>query len=241
MDVNYRYFIHYVLASGARRVLDYGCGRGELVTELRRRGVDCYGTEVFYGGGSYDSPELTALIDEGAVKHFREDEPVPFPDGTFDLIISNQVLEHVSALDIVVAELDRLLADGGRMYHHFPSREVLREGHIGIPLAHRFPPGRARRLYTLALRTAGLGYYKGESPREWTARKLEWLDAYTHYRPYSEIRRAFAGYVLVGREADYCRFRAEGRRIRPLLNGWDGLQSRAFRRLGFMALEMRRR
>jgi SAM-dependent methyltransferase len=241
VDVNGRYFVDYVLASGARRVLDYGCGHGELVAELRRRGVDCYGTEVFYEGGSYDSGELAALMDEGVIKHLREDEPVPFPNGTFDLIISNQVLEHVSDLPVVVAELDRLLADGGWMYHHFPSREVIREGHIGIPLAHRFPPGRARTLYTLALRTAGLGYHKGEPPREWTRRKLEWLDAYTHYRPFSEIRSAFSGYELVAREADYWRFRAQGQRIRVLLNGRDNLQSRVFRRLGFMALEMRRR
>jgi hypothetical protein len=31
VDVNGRYFVEYVLASGARRVLDYGCGEGELV------------------------------------------------------------------------------------------------------------------------------------------------------------------------------------------------------------------
>lgn len=240
MDVNGRYFVNYVLASGARRVLDYGCGQGELVAELRRRGVDRYGTEVFYEGGSYESPDLAALVDDGVIKHFRKHEPVPFGDGTFDLIVSNQVLEHVSDLRVVVAELDRLLADGGWMYHHFPSREVIREGHIGIPLAHRLAPRRARMLYTLALRTAGLGDNKGEPPREWTRRKLEWLDAYTHYRPYSEVRGAFEGYALVGREADYCRFRAEGTRMRALLNCHDTLQSRVFRRLGFMALEMRR-
>jgi len=57
--------------------------------------------------------------------------------------------------------LNRVLKPGGCMLSIFPSRDVLREGHIGIPLAHRFARGsRARLLYTWALRRAGLGTWK---------------------------------------------------------------------------------
>jgi SAM-dependent methyltransferase len=242
VDVNGRYFLHYVLASGATKVLDYGCGSGELVAELRRRGVDCSGADVFYEGGKFDGGELEQLTADGVIRRFQEGEPVPFADGTFDLIVSNQVFEHVAHLEPTVAELDRLLGADGLMYHHFPSREVLREGHIGIPLAHRLPPGRARTGYTLALRALGLGYHRDLPPRAWTARALEWIDAYTFYRPYAEVARVFGKRFLIrGREADYCRFRAEGRWVRPLLSRGDRLQSVALRRLAFMALEMRRR
>jgi len=135
-----------------------------------------------------------------------------------------------------------LLAADGLMYHHFPSREVLREGHIGIPLAHRFPPGRARTAWTLTLRRIGLGYHRNAPPRAWTRKQLDWIDAYTFYRPYREIAHVFGErFVIRAREGDYCRFRAEGRRIRPLLSRFDGLQTFALRRLAFMALEMRRR
>ena len=242
MDVNGRYFVDYVVRSGARRVLDYGCGAGELVGELRRRGVDCSGADVFYEGAEYDSGELEQMVAEGVIRRFRVGEPVPFPDGEFDLIVSNQVFEHVADLEPTVAELDRLLAAGGVLYHHFPSREVLREGHLGIPFAHRLPPGRVRTAWTLALRTLGLGYHRNAPPRAWTRRALDWIDAYTYYRPYRESARVFgARYVIRGREADYCRFRAEGRRFRPLLSHFDGLQTIALRRLAFMALELRRR
>lgn len=241
MDVNRRYFVQYALASGARTVLDYGCGNGEVVAELRRHGVDCYGADIFYEGGSFDDPELERLIADGVIRGFTPGGPVPFGDGEFDLIVSNQVLEHVADLRPAVAELDRMLAPDGVMYHHFPSREVLREGHIGIPLAHRMRPGRARTAYTLALRTLGLGYHRTARPRPWTRRGLDWIDAYTFYRPYDEIERAFGNFEIRGREADYCRFRAQGRRVRPLLSRFDGLQRIALRRLAFMALEMRRR
>ena len=242
MDVNRRYFVEYVVRSGAQRVLDYGCGAGEVVGELRRRGVDCRGADVFYEGGDVEGGELEQLVAEGVIRRFREGEPVPFPDGTFDLIVSNQVFEHVADLEPTVAELDRLLAADGLMYHHFPSREVLREGHIGIPLAHRFPPGRARTAWTLTLRRIGLGYHRNAPPRAWTRKQLDWIDAYTFYRPYREIAHVFGErFVIRAREGDYCRFRAEGRRIRPLLSRFDGLQTFALRRLAFMALEMRRR
>jgi SAM-dependent methyltransferase len=242
VEVNRSYFVHYVLASGARRVLDYGCGNGEVVAELRRRGVDCYGTDVFYEGGRFGTPDLDQLVADGSIRRYEESDPTPFPDRTFDLIISNQVFEHVADLDAAVAELDRILAGDGVMYHHFPSREVLREGHIGIPLAHRLPPGHTRTAYTLALRTLGAGHHKTVPRRAWTKRSLEWLDTYTFYRSHSEIMHAFGKrFVIRGREADYCRFRARDRRFRPLLSHFDGLQAVALRRLAFMALEMRRR
>ena len=33
------------------RVLDYGCGYGQLVGLLRDRGIDAWGCDIFYGGG----------------------------------------------------------------------------------------------------------------------------------------------------------------------------------------------
>ena len=159
-DVNARYFLWYVGAAAAARpqlkVLDFGCGSGEVVGALRAAGVDAYGAETFYGGGDYAGVFESSLFRDGHLCAIGDGGRVPFDDAAFDLVLSNQVLEHVEDLEQVTAEIHRLLRPGGIAYHHFPSREVVREGHLGIPLlalpAFAGPAQRAfRRLGFMAL------------------------------------------------------------------------------------------
>jgi SAM-dependent methyltransferase len=247
--VNRAWFVHYVLGRGDNglRVLDFGCGFGEVVALLRDRGVDASGADVFYDGADWSDARLQALLREGTIRRIGEDRRLPFADDSFDLVISDQVLEHVEKLDEAVAEIDRVLAPEGISYHHFPTRDVLREGHTGIPLAHRLPPGRLRYAWTYALRRAGLGKHTAGHPdaAAWTRWKLDWIDRYCFYRSNAEIRRLLEGrHVLVHREVDYCRFRADGRpRLSRLLRvgALEPLVRRVFQRLGFTAIELRPR
>ena len=251
-NVNYRYFVDLVRRrAGSRsesfRVLDFGCGHGSLVKMLRDQGIEAYGADVFYEGADWSSdPVLEGLRAEGVVREISEDGLVPFDDGFFNLVISNQVYEHIEDLDGVNAQLGRVLDPTGSMYHHFPSRSVLREGHIGIPFAHWMRPGRLRTGYTRVLRGVGFGKFKEENPtvREWTDAKLDWIDRYCFYRTYDEIASTLGdGYELRHHEIDYCRFRANDHRILgPLMRirALRGPLERAFRRLAFMALEQRR-
>jgi SAM-dependent methyltransferase len=240
LDVNYRFWIEYVAARRPCVVLDFGCGNGAVVAALRAVGTDCYGTDTFYEGMEFDAAKLGAMVQARVIRPHPEGRPLPFADDTFDLIISNMVGEHIKDLQHTAAELDRVLKPGGMMRHHFPSAEVLREGHIGIPLVHRLRPGRLRTNYTLFLRTIGLGYHRTSPAREWTTNNLAWLDRHCFYRPYGEIAHAFGAFEIQAREADYCQFRAEGRWFRPLLDRFEPLQTILLRRLAFMALEMRR-
>lgn len=248
MDVNRRYFVHYArrVARPGATVLDYGCGDGTLVQLLRDAGFDAYGVDIRWPAADYGPREASELGRGGFLRFYEEGGRLPFDDDAFDLVLSDQVFEHVVPFEQSVREIERVCRPGGRMYHHFPSRAVLREGHIGIPLAHRLPKGRARLLYTAALRRLGAGIYKDERPATaWAAEKLDWIDRWAIYRPAGEIHAVMgARGDVANREIDYCRFRAADRRwLRTALDlpGARRTAEALLRRLAFEAIEVRPR
>lgn len=244
MNPNYQFWINYAVARQPRKVLDLGCGHGLVVSELRARGIEAYGSEVFFGRAEVPSDDaLAEMIANGIVRHHGPDQPLPFPADMFDLVMSNMVLEHVEDIDFVVSEMDRVLTADGTMRHHFPTKHALREGHIGIPLVPSLPRGRGRLAYTTALRALGVGSARKEqeSARDWAERQLAWVDRYCFYRSYREIEQAFAGFEIQPGEADYFRHRAQGRWFAPMFTRAEGAQAIAMRRIAFAALEMRRR
>ena len=205
---NYEFCVEYAVARANGRplkVLDYGCGRGLMVRRMRDRGVDAYGCEVFYGGGDV-STEVPGDMLGRTVLEMR-DGVVPFPDRTFDLVINNQVMEHVVDLDQALDEIHRVLTPSGAVLSLFPDRLVWREGHCGVPFLHWFPKGsRLRVYYAFAFRCAGFGYHKGTTSRwQWANQWCDWLDRWTHYRSYDDIvasyRRRFS--TLQHIEADW--------------------------------------
>lgn len=188
------------------RVLDYGCGGGDIVTFLHARNIDAYGCDVFYEGGNLYHALDKKLLDESFFK-VMDGHTIPFPDRHFDVIVNNQVIEHVENLDIVLAEMKRVLKPGGMVLSLFPDKGVWRENHCGIPFLHRFPKGGRLRVYYAAfLCQLGMGYFKGATrPMIWSVNMCKWLDQWTHYRPWPEIARAYRRYFdnLECIEADY--------------------------------------
>lgn len=244
-DVNYSYFLELIKRmrnSQSLRVLDYGCGNGDMVRYLRSNGVNCYGTDLFEALCSYTS--INDLRLAGIVKPLASKGGVPF-QMKFDLIISNQVFEHVHDLDTALSHIKRALTSDGIMHHHFPCQETIREGHIGIPFAHWFPKGQTRFIYTLLLRCLGWGYHKGDkSPLAWTEYKLKWIDEHCVYRNYTEILNLLTtkyGFEVNEREMDYIAFRCKERSllhrivsIHQLVN----LYRYIFTRLGFRVIDV---
>jgi SAM-dependent methyltransferase len=175
------------------KVLDYGCGAGHIVSRLRLMGVDAFGCDIFYEGGDYSSLVDVGFISGGIIKKI-EGGVIPFETGSFDVIINNQVLEHVSDLGLVLAEFDRVLKPGGSVLSLFPDRSVWREGHCGVPFLHWFKVGGRFRVYYAAFfRLLGFGYFtKGKSIIQWSRDFCDWLDRWTHYRSRGEIENFFA-------------------------------------------------
>ncbi len=207
MDVTNRFVLKFARDFTADhpglRILDFGCGAGAVVDAGIAAGLPMCGADVFYGGARTRPP--------GGAVHEIHDGRIPFPDATFGLVVNNQVMEHVEDLDAVLREIHRVMSPGALLLSVFPSRDVFREGHIGIPFSHWFGKNsRARFYYTWALRSLGLGTWKEQAPttRQWAIDKLRWIDTYCRYRTRKEIFRTYGRYFHNETcELDYIRFR----------------------------------
>ena len=191
---NYEFCANYVSKMAAGKpttVLDYGCGAGHIVKALRGVGIAAKGCDIFYAGGDYSSRVPPELL--GSAIKPMENGLIPFSDNSFDIVVNNQVLEHVEDIDSALAEIHRVLKPGGQVLSMFPDKSVWREGHCGIPFLHWFPKGSQSRVYYAAfLRLVGMGYHKGDKTIwQWSQDFCEWLDKWTCYRSYQEIRAAF--------------------------------------------------
>jgi SAM-dependent methyltransferase len=126
------------------------------------------------------------------------DGTIPFESQFFDIVVNNQVMEHVDDLDRTLREIHRVLKPGGRVLSLFPAKEVWREGHCGIPFLHWFPKySQPRIYYAAACRFVGLGYHKRDkSVWEWSRDFCGYLDKWTYYRTPEEIYSAYEKYFI---------------------------------------------
>lgn len=92
------------------RVLDAGCGEGVLSCLAAQRGVNVVGVDI-------SPPNIAAArrlaAEWGVEVEFQEAdaENLPFPDNSFDVVLSSHVLEHLPDLDAGLHELYRVSRD----------------------------------------------------------------------------------------------------------------------------------
>jgi len=112
-------------AAGERlggRVLENGCGVGMYVEKLTTHAGMVIGLEFDFER-SVEAHQNSAHILNAA------GEGLPFPVGSFDLILSHEVIEHVQDDAFAVAEMVRVLKPGGRMVLFCPNRGYPFETH----------------------------------------------------------------------------------------------------------------
>ena len=194
---NYEFCTQWVIDSASSnqvRVLDYGCGNGEIVRLLRAKNIASSGCDVFYDGCDYSELQKDPLFGTAILQ--MDDGKIPFEDNYFDFIVSNQVIEHVEDIDKTLSEFQRVLKSGGQLLTIFPDKSSWAEGHCDIPFLHWFPKGSSPRVYyALLLRSIGMGSFKGDkSPMQWSQDICIWLDKWTYYRSPAEIDRKYTGY-----------------------------------------------
>lgn len=85
-------------------------------------------------------------------------EPLPFDAGTFDLVFSHAVIEHVGSRAQQAAFVQEARRVGWQVFITTPDRWFPVETHTAVPLAHYLPAPAHRRI----LRGLGLGFYATE-------------------------------------------------------------------------------
>jgi SAM-dependent methyltransferase len=97
------------------KVLEIGCGQGALVNHLSGRGASMVGVDMSPASLRRAAAGAHELGLEQHVRLLQADaERLPFPDATFDRVVSFGVLHHTPDTSHAVAELRRVLRPEGR-------------------------------------------------------------------------------------------------------------------------------
>jgi SAM-dependent methyltransferase len=188
---NNRYLLARIAELGGQsRSLDFGCGNGALVASARDAGFEAYGAETFYDGHRSEDADLARSwgLDNTIVREIKTGI-LDFPDDFFDIVVHNQVFEHVENLGFAAAEIYRVLKPGGIMIGIFPTLGVIREPHLSLPCVHWFKPGPARDRWAKLTRRLGFGFdFWGEGDA-WFERAFPFLDERVFFRTRRETAR----------------------------------------------------
>lgn len=130
----------YVSFEG-QRVLDLGCGLGEYVRAFVRRGSQAVGSDVAMDRLAEARRRVAddTSADTSGVRGFfgAAGEFLPLRDESMDVIVLNEVIEHVQDDQATMQEIARVLRPGGTCMLYAPNRLYPFETH-GIYLRGRY-------------------------------------------------------------------------------------------------------
>jgi len=98
------------------RLLEVGCGSGQMLSEMAALGWEVAGVET-------DPAAVRAARERGLEVHAGDLEAAAFPDASFDLVLLMHVIEHVPDSRDLLCDCHRVLRPGGRLVVATPSAE----------------------------------------------------------------------------------------------------------------------
>ena len=110
------YLRHYVelvirYAPPRSKILDLGCGNGISAKLLNQADFDVVGTDIsplfLKGARNWENPRLRYEVCDAI--------ELPFDSGTFDVICSNELVEHLPDVETALTEMVRVVRKGGRI------------------------------------------------------------------------------------------------------------------------------
>jgi SAM-dependent methyltransferase len=117
------------LLQSRKRVVDLGCGRGELIEMLQSVGVSAYGVEI--------DPDFVALLEEKQIEVVAQDAVAhldALEAGVVDGVVASHLVEHLPAgpVSALVALAAEKLAEGGILILETPNPESLIAGSVNF-------------------------------------------------------------------------------------------------------------
>jgi len=118
MRWNKRYKLYRKLIGAKGRILDVGCGEGEVLKEMGRRGYEMVGVEF--------KKEVAERGRKNALNVlYGTLESVDLPKNHFDVIIMNHLIEHLDNPHQTLQKAFELLRPGGLLVGETPSLETV--------------------------------------------------------------------------------------------------------------------
>jgi SAM-dependent methyltransferase len=99
--------VEWLAPQAGERILDLGCGDGQLTERLAHSGAIITGVDA-------DPRMVKAAKSRGIGAHHAMAERLPLDDASFDAVFSNAALHWVRDQDAMMAEVRRVLRRGGR-------------------------------------------------------------------------------------------------------------------------------
>jgi ubiquinone/menaquinone biosynthesis C-methylase UbiE len=97
-----------MLRTKSGKALDLGCGTGNYTLELKKRGFDVIGLDASEG--------MLRIARSKGLNCIRGDAySLPFPDESFDLVLSVTMFEFIHEPEKVLTEIHRVLRSGGEV------------------------------------------------------------------------------------------------------------------------------
>lgn len=139
----------------ACRVLDLASGMGTAALRGLTLGFDVRGIEPDAEKlglmrrrltlGDLETDQGAPLDEHAAARFIRAvGERLPYRDQTFDAVLSYQTLEHVQDVEMVLAEMLRVVKPGGALHLRCPDYRGTFEGHYLVPWLPLMPRTLAR-------------------------------------------------------------------------------------------------
>lgn len=192
----------------ATRVVDVGCGAGQLTGYLQSTfpSAEIFGFDLtdFYVEADTDFPrgaierltkEIPGVDWADRVRSIGLSDAWPFEDASLDVGVSDHVLEHVQDIERFFTELRRCLRPGGFSLHVFPLRHTVVDFDVFRPFVHTLSRSNREAAMRLFARI-GVGTYRRFRDRltirEYAALAADYLENATAYRSLGEIRDAAA-------------------------------------------------